>query len=163
MQRALNLKKKFKKNSSFHEEYSNFMNDMFKKGHAIKVPTPHLSRQDGQVWYIPHHGVYHPQKKRLRVFFDCAASFQGVSLNSKLLQGPDMTNSLIGVLTCFRQESVAMMADVEAMYYQVRVTEKDTDIKVQGSCLFVTYTIIQGIISSEMEVRTGLLNGQYKK
>ncbi len=104
------------------------MNDMFKKGHAIKVPTPHLSRQDGQVWYIPHHGVYHPQKKRLRVVFDCAASFQGVSLNSKLLQGPDMTNSLIGVLTRFRQESVAMIADVEAMYYQVRVTEKDTDM-----------------------------------
>ncbi len=34
---------------------------------------------------------------------------------------------------------------------------------VQGSCLFVTYTIIQGIISSEMEVRTGPLNGQCKK
>ncbi len=33
----------------------------------------------------------------------------------------------------------------------------------QGSCLFVTYTIIQGIISSEMEVRTGPLNGQCKK
>ncbi len=35
--------------------------------------------------------------------------------------------------------------------------------RVQGSCLFVTYTIIQGIISSEMEVRTGPLNGQCKK
>ncbi len=35
--------------------------------------------------------------------------------------------------------------------------------KVQGSLLFVTYTIIQGIISSEMEVRTGPLNGQCKK
>ncbi len=35
--------------------------------------------------------------------------------------------------------------------------------KVQGSRLFVTYTIIQGIISSEMEVRTGPLNGQCKK
>ncbi|KAL0162190.1 hypothetical protein M9458_041586, partial [Cirrhinus mrigala] len=100
---------------------------MFEKGHTVKVPTPHPSRQDGQVWYIPHHGVHHPQKKKLRVVFDCAASFQGVSLNSELLQGPDMTNSLIGVLTSFRQEEVAMMADVEAMYYQVRVPEKDTD------------------------------------
>ncbi len=35
--------------------------------------------------------------------------------------------------------------------------------KVQGSCLFVTYTIIQGMISSEMKVRTGPLNGQCKK
>ncbi len=36
---------------------------------------------------------------------------------------------------------------------------------VQGSLLllFVTYTIIQGIISSEMLVRTGPLNGKCKK
>lgn len=70
------------------------------------------------MWYIPHHGVYHPQKKKLRVVFDYAASFQGVSLNNQLLQGPDMTNPLIGVVIRFRQKSVAMLADVEAMYYQ---------------------------------------------
>ncbi len=40
---------------------------------------------------------------------------------------------------------------------------QSVSIKVQGSRLFVTYTIIQGIISSEMEVRTGPLNGQCKK
>ncbi len=32
----------------------------------------------------------------------------------------------------------------------------DKDIKVQGSLLFVTYTIIQGIISSEMQVMSGV-------
>ncbi len=42
-------------------------------------------------------------------------------------------------------------------------TYQGSRFKVQGSCLFVTYTIIQGIISSEMEVRTGPLNGQCKK
>ncbi len=36
-------------------------------------------------------------------------------------------------------------------------------VKVQGSLLFVTYTIIQGIIGSEMLVRTGPLNGKCKK
>ncbi len=35
--------------------------------------------------------------------------------------------------------------------------------KVQGSLLFVTYTIIQGIIGSEMLVGTGPLNGKCKK
>ncbi len=38
-----------------------------------------------------------------------------------------------------------------------------TRFKVQGSLLFVTYTIIQGIIGSEMLVRTGPLNGKCKK
>ena len=41
---------------------------------------------------------------------------------------PDFANSLVGVLTLFRQESGAIMADIETMYHQVRVTEDDTDL-----------------------------------
>lgn len=119
---------KLKRNPTFHEEYTSFMNDMLNKGYAVAVPTTHLNRQDCKVWYIPHHGVYHPQKKKLRVVFDCAASYRGVSSNGELLQGPNLTSSLLGVLTRFRQEPVAMMADIEAMYYQVRVPDKDTDL-----------------------------------
>ena len=44
------------------------------------------------------------------------------------MQGPDLTNNLVGVLTRFRQEPVAVMADVEAMFYQVRVREFDRDL-----------------------------------
>ena len=43
----------------------------------------------------------------------------------KLLQGPDFTNSLVGVLTRFLQESVAIMSDVEAMFHQVNVNPED--------------------------------------
>ncbi len=42
-------------------------------------------------------------------------------------------------------------------------SKQGSRFKVQGSLLFVTYTIIQGIISSEMLVRTGPLNGKCKK
>lgn len=60
--------------------------------------------------------------------FDCSAKYQGTSLNDQLLQGPDLTNSLIGVLTRFRQGPIiAFMADVEAMFHQVRVPAKDCD------------------------------------
>ena len=41
------------------------------------------------------------------------------------MQGPDLTNSLVGVLLRFRQECVALIADVEAMFHQVRVDERD--------------------------------------
>lgn len=128
VQRALALKRKFKRNAVFHQEYCDFMKDMIKRGYAVKVPQNQLSREDGKVWYVPHHGVYHPQKKKLRVVFDCGASFQGTSLNSELLQGPDLSNSLVGVLTRFRKEEVAVMADIEAMYYQVKVHKEDTDL-----------------------------------
>ena len=39
-----------------------------------------------------------------------------------------MTNSLVGVLTRFRQERIAVMADIECMYYQVRVPLSDSDV-----------------------------------
>lgn len=44
-----------------------------------------------------------------------------------MLQGPDLTNKLLGVLLRFRQGSVAVMGDIEAMYHQVRVDPGDRD------------------------------------
>ena len=64
---------------------------------------------------------------KLRVVFDCAAQYNGVSLNSQLLQGPDLTNNLVGVLIRFREEPIAIMADIEGMFHQVRVSPKDCD------------------------------------
>ncbi len=127
-QRATSLKGKLKKNPAFLEDYKAFMNLLFEKGYAEEIPPEQLLRDDNRVWYIPHHGVYHPKKKKIRVVFDCTASYQGVSLNDELLQGPDLTNTLIGVLQRFREEPVAMMADIESMFYQVKVPNKDVDM-----------------------------------
>ena len=64
---------------------------------------------------------------KLRVVFDCAAQYNGVSLNSQLLQGPVLTNNLMGVLIRFREEPIAIMADIEGMFHQARVSPKDCD------------------------------------
>ena len=45
-------------------------------------------------------------------------------MNCQLLQGPDFTNSLFGVLTRFRLENIALMTDVQAMFHQVKVSER---------------------------------------
>lgn len=60
--------------------------------------------------------------------FDCSASYKGQSLNEELLQGPDLTSSQIGVVTRFRREPVVIMADIEAMFHQVRVPPDDVDL-----------------------------------
>ncbi len=71
--------------------------------------------------------MYHPKKKTLRVVFDCGAAYKGTSLNSELLQGPDLTSPLIGVLLRFRQERIAIMADIKSMFHQVRVANSDVN------------------------------------
>lgn len=109
-QHTLNLLKKFKRDAGYAVEYKNFVHDVLKKGYAKKVPPEQIHRRDRQVWYIPHHGVYHRQRGKLRVVFDCTSSWKGTSLNRELLQGPDLANTLIGVLLRFRQEKIAFIA-----------------------------------------------------
>ena len=38
-----------------------------------------------------------------------------------------MTNSLVGVLLRFRQGTIGIAADIEGMFHQIRVREKDQD------------------------------------
>jgi len=57
------------------------------------------------------------------VVFDSSAKYQEVSLKNVLLTGPDLTNSLLGVLLRFRKESVAVIADIEQMLYCFYVQE----------------------------------------
>ena len=119
--RSLGLKGRFVKDSKFKEDYTQFMNDMIKNGFAEKanMASPH-----DQCWYIPHHGIYHPKKPdKIRVVFDCSCSYAGFCLNKKLMQGPNLASSLVGVLTRFRTEQFAFMADVDSMFYQVRIPE----------------------------------------
>ena len=127
MQRLNGLKKKFR-NDTFRRKYTDFIEDLFVKDHASRIPEEELSRDDGQVWYLPHHGVIHPHKDKLRVVLDASASFAGTSLNARLLSGPDLSSSLFGVLVRFRQEQVAFVADLECMFYQVKVPLHQRDL-----------------------------------
>ena len=82
-------------------------------------------RGEGRKWYVPHFGAYHPRKPdQIRVVFDSSAEFQGVSLNKELLPGPDLMNSLVGVLIRFRQDNIAVMCDIEQMFHTFHVDPK---------------------------------------
>ena len=59
--------------------------------------------------------------------YDAAAEFGGISLNKELLQGPQLNNSLVGVLIRFRKEDVAVASDIESTFHRVVCREEDTD------------------------------------
>lgn len=52
-----------------------FIDRIFDKGYAEKVPKETVEADPGKVRYIPHHGVYHPEKpEKIRVVFDSSAN-----------------------------------------------------------------------------------------
>ena len=54
------------------------MRDIISLGHAEEVPVAEVLTKNGQVRYIPHHGVYHPKKPgKIRVVFDCSFELVG--------------------------------------------------------------------------------------
>eukprot|EP00795_Rhopilema_esculentum_P008763 gene8763-biopygen9751 len=127
-QRLGYLKRRLTRDPALRVRYTNFIDDLLVKGHARKIPDAKKGCRQDITWYLPHHNVVNPKKpEKTRVVFDCAAKFHGVSLNSNILQGPNLTNSLVGVLCRFRQERIALVADVESMYHQVCVDPKDTE------------------------------------
>lgn len=123
--RLKHLKRKLDRDPNFKNDYMNFMEGVFKDGDAEragKEPEP------GNMWYIPHEGVYHPRKlDKIRVVFDCSAKYEGTALNDHLLTGPDLTNGLTGVLCRFRKHPVAVMCDVEKMFHRFHVRREDRD------------------------------------
>ena len=82
------------------------------------------------VYYLPHHGVYRPDKKStpLRVVFDPASPFHGISLNSLLHKGPGLIGNLLGVLLRFREEQVAFSGDISKMFLQILLPEEDNHV-----------------------------------
>ena len=56
--------------------------------------------------------------------FNLSAEFQGVSLNKELLPGPDVMNSLVGVLIRFCQDNIATMCDIDQMFNSFHVDPK---------------------------------------
>ena len=118
--RGLLLKKQLLRDDGLLRKYQTTLNEYLEKGYAEKVPQEHLELNDRPIWYLPHHPVTHPLKPdKVRVVYDCAASYGQTSLNQQLLQGPDQTNQLTGVLIWFREELIATVADVHRTKNQI--------------------------------------------
>ena len=82
---------------------------------------------DGRGWYLQHHAVYREDKAstKVRIVWNAAAQFQGVSLNDAFHKGPDLLNSLMSCLLAWRRDRVALVGDVRKMFNQIEVAASD--------------------------------------
>ena len=120
LRRLRSLQKRFPGNPYLFEKYKETINTYIKEGYARKMTKEEIINTSNKTWYLPHHPVFHPQKPgKVRVVFDAAAKYKSKSLNKELFIGPDLLNSLVGVLLQFRNHKIALVGDMEAMFHQM--------------------------------------------
>ncbi|XP_070516626.1 uncharacterized protein [Cardiocondyla obscurior] len=77
---------------------------------------------------MPHHAVFKETSNttKVRIVFDASAkSSNGISLNDLLMVGPTIQDKLLSHLIRFRTYNYVISADVEKMYRQILVNERD--------------------------------------
>ena len=110
--------------------YDKQMMEMNEMNFSRKVTEEELKNYKGPVHYVSHHAVLRPEKTStpLRIVFNSSAVYQGHSLNDYWLKGPDLLNSLFGVILRFRENEVAVSGDISKMYHQVLIPQEDQHV-----------------------------------
>ena len=95
------------------------------KGYIRKLEPGEID--DGLSWYLPHFPVVREDKEttKVRIVFDSAAQYGGISLNDTMLPGPKLQQDVFDVLLRFRSNPVALVADLTEMFSQVVMAKKD--------------------------------------
>ena len=129
LRRLHKLGQRFEDDMKYRDDYTTFMNEIIAKGYVEEVLQEEASYNDANVWYIPHHGVYHPKKPdKVCVVFNCSADYKRKSFNKYLLTSPDLTNGHVGVLCHFRRDPVAFTCDLGAMFHQFKVDNRHQNL-----------------------------------
>ena len=96
-------------------------------GHVEKVPQEDLLSSRSKCT-LPTVLVVQEKKDSVRITLDGGASYKGMSLNDMLYSGPDLNNSLRGVLHRFRTLTVAFSLDIKHMYNCFLVPPEQRDM-----------------------------------
>ncbi|XP_055632521.1 uncharacterized protein LOC129772999 [Toxorhynchites rutilus septentrionalis] len=127
VRRLYSLEKKLEKNPTLKEQVREQISEYVRKGYARQATESELGNANMRpMWFIPLGVVVHPKKpNKGRLIWDAAAVANGVSLNSKLLKGPDLLTPLPAVLSRFRQFPVAVCGDIREMFHQLWIRSQD--------------------------------------
>uniref|UniRef100_A0A915P643 Integrase catalytic domain-containing protein n=1 Tax=Meloidogyne floridensis TaxID=298350 RepID=A0A915P643_9BILA len=117
--------KKLRENPVLMEKYHQTMVQQHYEGIIEVAPR----QADGPIHYLPHQYVWREDKQKLRVVFD-ASSHLGKSycLNDVMHPGPLLLKDLAGILIRFRLPMIAISADIQAAFLQLKVAKEHRDV-----------------------------------
>lgn len=115
------LLKRLHKDPGLHKVLDDKIQDYINKSYARKLSISEISESQHH-WYLPVFPVVNPNKPgKVRLVWDAAAKSHNVSLNDYLYKGPDLLNSLPGILLRFRENKFGLAGDIMEMFHQIRL------------------------------------------
>ncbi|GFT33025.1 integrase catalytic domain-containing protein [Trichonephila clavipes] len=122
LKRLDQLWRRLSKDKQMENLYSEFLQQYLDFGHMEKVEK-HFDKTSANsiCYYLPHHGVFRPDKTttKLRVVFNGSASTtSGLSLNDLLLKG-EVKEDIFEIMTRFRTHKYAFTTDIQMMFRQI--------------------------------------------
>lgn len=127
IKRLISLERRFTKNPELKEAYSEFLKEYLQQGHMSLIENQSMLLEQ-EHYIMPHQPVVRPESKttKLRVVFDASSrTTNSMSLNNKLMPGPNLQADLQKILIRFRTQEFVLTADITSMFRQILVDHRD--------------------------------------
>ncbi|GFW70283.1 integrase catalytic domain-containing protein [Trichonephila clavipes] len=125
IQRLNSLWKRLSRDKEYLSLYEKFLQEYEDLGHMREI------KADGSEvsFYMPHHGVYRPEKSttKMRTVFNASSpSTSGKSLNSIQFNGGLVQEDLFSIMVRFRKHKYAFTTDIEKMFRMINIHPEQT-------------------------------------
>ncbi|GFV09435.1 integrase catalytic domain-containing protein [Trichonephila clavipes] len=131
MKRLDQFWRRLSKDKRMENLYREFMQQYLDLGHMEKVEEHSDETSANNIcYYLPHHGVFRPDKSttKLRVVFNGSASTtSGLSLNYLLLKG-EVKEDIFEIMARFRTHKYAFTTDIQMMFRQIIIDPAQRDL-----------------------------------
>ncbi|GFT30188.1 integrase catalytic domain-containing protein [Trichonephila clavipes] len=125
IQRLKSLWKRLSRDKEYLSLYEKFLQEYEDLGHIREIKAD----GSGVAFYMPHHGVYRPEKSttKLRTVFNASSpSTSGKSLNSIQFNGGLVQEDLFCIVVHFRKHKYALTTDIEKMFRMINIHPDQT-------------------------------------
>ena len=123
--------KRLSKDPVLLAEYDRIIKTQEEEGIIEKVKPTDTINPETKIHYVPHQAVVRKDAAttKVRIVYDASAKSHksAVALNDCLEAGPSLNPLLFDILLRFREQRVAIVADIEKAFLNIEVHEKDRD------------------------------------